>query len=84
MGRYGRGAAQHAGRGPRLLTLTLTLTLLLTLALALPLALTLTVCCAGEDPSSKAIVFSQFVSMLDLIEHRLQKAGVRWPYSPGE
>ncbi len=29
-----------------------------------------------EDPSAKAIVFSQFVSMLDLIEHRLKLAGV--------
>jgi DNA repair protein RAD16 len=30
-----------------------------------------------EDPAAKAIVFSQFVAMLDLIEHRLQKAGIR-------
>ena len=30
-----------------------------------------------EDPSAKAIVFSQFVAMLDLIEFRLQRAGVR-------
>ena len=30
-----------------------------------------------EDPAAKAICFSQFVSMLDLIEYRLQKAGVR-------
>ena len=29
-----------------------------------------------DDPSAKAIVFSQFVSMLDLIEHRLKLAGV--------
>jgi len=30
-----------------------------------------------NDPSAKAIVFSQFVSMLDLIEFRLMRAGVR-------
>ena len=29
---------------------------------------------AEEDPCAKAIVFSQFVSMLDLIEHRLKLA----------
>jgi DNA repair protein RAD16 len=30
-----------------------------------------------EEPGCKAIVFSQFVSMLDLIQHRLASAGVR-------
>ncbi|OQR93562.1 DNA repair protein [Thraustotheca clavata] len=30
-----------------------------------------------SDPSAKAIVFSQFVNMLDLIEHRLQLANIR-------
>ena len=30
-----------------------------------------------RDPSAKAIVFSQFVSFLDLLEHRLSRAGVR-------
>ena len=29
------------------------------------------------DPSSKAIVFSQYVSFLDLLEHRLMAAGIR-------
>ncbi len=29
-----------------------------------------------EDPSAKGIVFSQFVSMLDLVEHRLKLAGM--------
>jgi DNA repair protein RAD16 len=29
------------------------------------------------DPSAKAIVFSQFVSFLDIVEHRLMLAGVR-------
>ncbi|KAF1326725.1 Atp-dependent helicase, partial [Globisporangium splendens] len=30
-----------------------------------------------RDPSGKAIIFSQFVNMLDLIQHRLQLGGVR-------
>ena len=30
-----------------------------------------------EDPSAKAIVFSQFVNMLDLIEHRLRLGDVK-------
>ena len=30
-----------------------------------------------SDPSAKAIVFSQFVSFLDIVEHRLQLGGVR-------
>ncbi|RHY16148.1 hypothetical protein DYB37_004366 [Aphanomyces astaci] len=30
-----------------------------------------------HDPSAKAIVFSQFVNMLDLIEHRLRLAGLK-------
>ncbi|RHY29936.1 hypothetical protein DYB32_005659 [Aphanomyces invadans] len=30
-----------------------------------------------DDPSAKAIVFSQFVNMLDLIEHRLHLAGMK-------
>ena len=30
-----------------------------------------------EEPGAKAIVFSQFVNMLDLIQHRLSHAGVR-------
>ncbi|KDO26826.1 hypothetical protein SPRG_20587 [Saprolegnia parasitica CBS 223.65] len=30
-----------------------------------------------SDPSAKGIVFSQFVNMLDLIEHRLELAGIR-------
>uniref|UniRef100_A0A7S3B1C8 Uncharacterized protein n=1 Tax=Haptolina ericina TaxID=156174 RepID=A0A7S3B1C8_9EUKA len=30
-----------------------------------------------RDPSAKAIVFSQFVSFLDLLEHRLVRSGVR-------
>jgi len=30
-----------------------------------------------RDPSAKAIVFSQFVSFLDLLEHRIAKTGVR-------
>ncbi|RYE98937.1 MAG: DEAD/DEAH box helicase [Methanobacteriota archaeon] len=30
-----------------------------------------------DEPGCKAIVFSQFVSMLDLIAHRLTQAGVR-------
>jgi DNA repair protein RAD16 len=30
-----------------------------------------------EDRSAKAIVFSQFVSMLDLIEYRLKLAGIQ-------
>lgn len=30
-----------------------------------------------RDRSAKAIIFSQFVSMLDLIEHRLKLAGIR-------
>ena len=29
------------------------------------------------DPSAKAIVFSQYVSFLDLLEHRLMAAGIR-------
>ena len=29
------------------------------------------------DPSAKAIVFSQFVNMLDLIEYRIQVGGYR-------
>jgi len=29
-----------------------------------------------DDPSAKAIVFSQFVSFLDIIEHRLQRGGI--------
>ena len=29
------------------------------------------------DPSAKAIVFSQFVSFLDLIEHRIQRGGIK-------
>lgn len=28
-----------------------------------------------RDPSAKAIVFSQFTSMLDLVHHRLQQVG---------
>lgn len=31
----------------------------------------------AEEPGSKFIVFSQFVSMLDLTQHRLAQAGVR-------
>jgi hypothetical protein len=31
----------------------------------------------SEDPSAKAIVFSQFVNMLDLLDYRLQVAGFR-------
>ena len=30
-----------------------------------------------EDPAAKAIVFSQFVSMLELLEYRLQRAGTK-------
>ena len=30
-----------------------------------------------SDPSAKAIVFSQFVNMLDLIEHRLHLGNVK-------
>ena len=29
------------------------------------------------DPSAKAIVFSQFVSFLDLLEHRIQRGGIK-------
>ena len=32
---------------------------------------------AEEDPCAKGIVFSQFVSMLDIIEHRLRLAGIK-------
>lgn len=28
-----------------------------------------------RDPSAKAIVFSQFVAFLDLLEHRISRAG---------
>ena len=31
----------------------------------------------SQDPSSKAIVFSQFVNMLDLIQHRLSKGRIQ-------
>jgi len=31
----------------------------------------------AADPSAKALIFSQFVSFLDLMEHRLLSAGVR-------
>jgi DNA repair protein RAD16 len=34
-------------------------------------------CLQEREPGAKAIVFSQFVSMLDLIQHRLTHAGVR-------
>jgi len=34
-------------------------------------------CLQEREPGAKAIVFSQFVSMLDLIQHRLSHAGVR-------
>lgn len=33
--------------------------------------------CQEEEPGAKALVFSQFVNMLDLIQHRLTHAGVR-------
>lgn len=32
-----------------------------------------------RDPSGKALVFSQFTSMLDLCAHRLEQVGVAWP-----
>ena len=30
----------------------------------------------ADDPTAKALVFSQFTSMLDIVEYRLQRAGI--------